>query len=380
MHSWVCYECVKILYVFGIQPKIRSDISDWSTGLDSLFKFFSDKKANMQHKQVANNLLDCILTKTAHTAYFSKLHFGSKQKFVHYEKPILFLVILTWLRQLQQYFFITEEETENCVDWNKHGRYYATPTGNVEIGLGYVHMCTATSDNRTLVDSFSCFIPSSRRRPGVVLSLEEWAANILQLDIPDILEDAKKNNSDTKKRFKRSEKPKKFKFSTIDYSKPTTDKEQPNSPSSHSPMSMVPMSLESISKLSSSEKYKSIAMVLKNGLASAEKKSTGKRKLGENAKTEIDDLKYGADCFISLINDNHQTKFAKLEEVLNHMNEKINDDIKKESILEDNVNNKTTDSSKDSSDDDSDSKKEKSETEQSASSSDSDDSDDDSSK
>ena len=198
MHSWVCYECVKILYVFGIQPKIRSDISDWSTELDSLFKFFLDKQANVHHKQEANKLLDCILTKTAHTSYFSKLHFGSKQKFVHYEKPILFLVILTWLRQLQQYFF-TKEETDNCIDWNKHGRYWGTPTGNVDIGLGYVHMSTATSEVWTLVESFSYFKPSSKRKPGVVLSLEEWAANILQLEIPDILEDAKQNDSDTKK-------------------------------------------------------------------------------------------------------------------------------------------------------------------------------------
>lgn len=74
MHSWVCYECVQMLYVFGrIQPRIRSDISDWSSDLNSLFKFISDKQANEQHKTTANNVLALLLNKnkTDHTSNFN---------------------------------------------------------------------------------------------------------------------------------------------------------------------------------------------------------------------------------------------------------------------------------------------------------------------
>ena len=96
MYYWVCYECVKMLNVFGIQPTIRSDISRWSSELDSLFKFFTDQHANeLQHKEEAIRVLDILLNKTAHSSYFTKLPpHGIKQKFININKPILYLVIL----------------------------------------------------------------------------------------------------------------------------------------------------------------------------------------------------------------------------------------------------------------------------------------------
>ena len=50
--------------------------------LCSMYKFFSDKQANEQHKTTAHSVLDNLLNKTTHTAYFNKLPFGRKQKFM----------------------------------------------------------------------------------------------------------------------------------------------------------------------------------------------------------------------------------------------------------------------------------------------------------
>ena len=313
MHSWVCYECVKILYFFGLQPKIRSDIEIWSPQLDALFKFFSDKQEYNNHKDVANDVLEILINKTAHTAYFSKLKFGSIQKFHHLDKPILYLVIMTWLRQLQEYFF---SEIDNNVEWNDHGRYWGINKGCVMNGLGHVHMSKANSQEHTLVQDFSYFTPSNEYKAGVILSLEEWAANILKPDIPHLLEAEKIFNSETSARFTRADKPQPFNFSTSNFSKPKSDKELPTSPSTKN---TTTSSNTNISQLSETEQLKSIATVFKNSLASAEKKTTGKRKIGVTIQKEIDDLKHGAECFVAFMNDHQKTKFCKIDEVFNHL-------------------------------------------------------------
>ena len=182
MYHWVCYECVKMLYVFGIQPTIRSDISTWSPHLDSLFKYFSNMNASEEeHKKEATDILEILLNTTAHSSYFSKLHFGKKKKFLHIDKPILYLVVLTWLRQLQQYFF-NQNETDIKRDWHKKfGRYFATNTTNKNKLLGYIHMSKANDRNPKPVESFKCFIPS--KKSDCITSLLQWAALILSQDI-----------------------------------------------------------------------------------------------------------------------------------------------------------------------------------------------------
>ena len=37
MHSWVGYELVKVLLKYGLSPKLRSDLNDWSPELYQLF-------------------------------------------------------------------------------------------------------------------------------------------------------------------------------------------------------------------------------------------------------------------------------------------------------------------------------------------------------
>ena len=201
MYHWVCYECVKMLNVFGIQPTIRSDISNWSPDLDYLFKYFSNINANEEeHKKKATSMLHILLNSTAHSSYFSKLHFGKKQKFIHIDKPILYLVVLTWLRQLQQHFF-NLNETDIKRDWHKKfGRYCATSNANKNKFLGYIHMSKANTNTPIPVESFNCFTPSKRK--DCVTSLLQWAAQILSQDIPFISEMQDKDTKEGKKATK----------------------------------------------------------------------------------------------------------------------------------------------------------------------------------
>ena len=95
IHSWLCYELVKVLYVFGLQPQIRSDISDWSQELHTAFDYFNNKQ--QEQKEMALKVLDTLFDKTQHNSSFNKIILGSKQKFKRIKNPTLCLVMLTWL-------------------------------------------------------------------------------------------------------------------------------------------------------------------------------------------------------------------------------------------------------------------------------------------
>ena len=105
MHSWVGYELVKVLLIFGLTPKIRDDLEDWSPDLFNVFTYTGNKKRDT-NKEKANRVLTILFQKTQHN-YFTKLPFGSKANFEKSPNFILPLVVLTWLRQLQEYFFET---------------------------------------------------------------------------------------------------------------------------------------------------------------------------------------------------------------------------------------------------------------------------------
>jgi hypothetical protein len=154
---------------------------------------------------MALKVLDTLFDKTKHNSYFNKITFGSKQKFKHMKNPTLCLVILTWLRQLQQCFF-EKSEQDTLRDWNKYGQYYGTGTGFISgrPTLSNINMSTVKSETHTPVTDVSYF-KSNKERDDVITSLKEWAARLLEPDITDILKVAKRD-SNTKRRFWRAKK------------------------------------------------------------------------------------------------------------------------------------------------------------------------------
>jgi len=176
IQSWVGYELVKVLNVFGLQPKIRSDLEDWSPDLFATFSYLNNK-SNDQHKRMAIKTLDLLFDQTEHNSYFNKLNFGSKEKFKNLSNSSLYLLILTWLRQLEQYFYNFEGNVDSLVDWNKHGKYYGTPSMLKSAPLANIHMAQA-NEIRTHVTDVTFFEPDDR--DGVCVSLEEWGARIFK--------------------------------------------------------------------------------------------------------------------------------------------------------------------------------------------------------
>ncbi len=115
MHSWVGYELVKVLLKYGLSLKIRSDLNKWLPQLYELFSYFDEKQRDSSKRPT--QLLDVLFEKTEHCSYFEKLPFGKKTKFEKMGNTTIPLVILTWLRQLQEHFF-EQAEIKESIDWN----------------------------------------------------------------------------------------------------------------------------------------------------------------------------------------------------------------------------------------------------------------------
>ena len=88
---------MKVLNVFNLQPKIRSDFATWSPDLFATFTYYLSNRSNNRHKDKATKTLDLLFDQTEHN--------GSKEKFKTLNNSSLYLLILTWLRQLEQYFY-----------------------------------------------------------------------------------------------------------------------------------------------------------------------------------------------------------------------------------------------------------------------------------
>ncbi len=93
------------------------------------------------------------------------------------------LVVLTWLCQLQEYFYKIGDTNENR-DWNTHGKYAPIKARHAtrESPLDNMHMMKANSTAVAKITSVQWIKPNSKNTKKVVESLEEWAAKILCWD------------------------------------------------------------------------------------------------------------------------------------------------------------------------------------------------------
>jgi hypothetical protein len=83
----------------------------------------------------------------------------------------LYLVILTWLQQLQQCFF-EKSEQDPLRDWNKYRWHYSTGTSFISgrPTLSKINMSTGKSETHTPVTDVSYFKPNKERDDVVNLS------------------------------------------------------------------------------------------------------------------------------------------------------------------------------------------------------------------
>ena len=105
-----------------------------------------NKQRDPSKKERAEEFLTILFDKTLHNGYFGKLPFGSKDKFAKVTNTTLPLVVLTWLRQLEEYFYKIGDTNESG-DWNTHGNYCPVKAWSVtkEFPLENIHMSKANN-------------------------------------------------------------------------------------------------------------------------------------------------------------------------------------------------------------------------------------------
>jgi hypothetical protein len=292
--------------VFGLQPTIRSDIAKWSPEHHKTFNYFADKK-NTEYKVGAMDVLDILLNKTDHMSYFGKCIFGSKQYIRQFNNPTLYLVVLTWLRQLQQGFFSYNDHQDNK-DWNKYGRHYGTNSkvsGNVPT-LSNINMSKVRTEKSNLVTDLSFFKPNDVRT-DVVTSFEEWAARILKPNFPQSLAEAKKDK-DTSARFERARKPSQFKLTGNNW-KTTTNDESDNQPT-------ISTSPDKYKHEPKEQLLLNVTTGLKTILMSAtKKKANTKKKLKCGEVSELQHVSDTVSSLVAYVNRTSSIKFHSLDDM-----------------------------------------------------------------
>ncbi len=196
IQSWVGYELVKVLVLFGLQPtKLNPNLKNWSPDLHDIFSYMLTKKLELKDR--ADQILKVLFGNTLHTGHWTKIQFGSSKKIVERDNGILSLLVLTWLRQLQQFFLNDERKAENG-DWNTLGKYKGT-TGNLlkETPLANINFSTA-SETTTLqqIANIDQFKPKEDIK-GVCTSLEEWALGILSPETELQVDELYNNDAET---------------------------------------------------------------------------------------------------------------------------------------------------------------------------------------
>jgi hypothetical protein len=118
----------------------------------------------------------------------------------------LLLVVLTWLRQLEEYFYKIGDPNESG-DWNAHGKYCSVKARNVskEFPLDNIHMIKANSTAVTKITSVQWIKPDIKNNKIVVKPLEEWAEKILCW-VNDYVINKANADDETKKHFDRTKK------------------------------------------------------------------------------------------------------------------------------------------------------------------------------
>jgi hypothetical protein len=312
MYSWVCYECVKLLAVFGIQPTIRDDIAGWSSELNDLFKYFTNKNSNENLQTSAETTLEILMSKTDHCGIFGKHSFGTKLYLKKSSNPVLPLVILTWMRQLQQYFFIQSENNEDR-DWNSRGRYCATKSKNTEGEFGNlnnINMSVANENNPTPVTDISEFKPDDKK--GVTTSLEEWAGRILNPHV-----DLKLVDKESADRLNRASQKLTFKLNDTNHS--ARSPRDNNKEATSSTKNLFNISPDRQKDKSTTELLLAISTTIQQIASSAEKKVSSSKRLSKPAKNDLHKQGDAVSSFIALTNRLEETKCESLTDTLQQL-------------------------------------------------------------
>jgi hypothetical protein len=106
MNAWITYEFVQVLHIYGLTPAVRSDLQDVLSDLFKIETFMRDRTTqNAKDYEDTEMLIQQLFAGTDHSAIFKQMGFGNMTHFKKLTCYAIPFLVITYLRQLQEYFF-----------------------------------------------------------------------------------------------------------------------------------------------------------------------------------------------------------------------------------------------------------------------------------
>jgi hypothetical protein len=128
-------ELVKVIYILGLNPSPNDSLNKFAPEIDNYIAYLRKGDEMEEHRDDAKTIHEHLMKHTLHSGVFHKCSFAKVETPVWNNdvKFMIPIVILTWLRQLEEYFFRYKNET-----WALLGDYLGNekheqknPFGNV---------------------------------------------------------------------------------------------------------------------------------------------------------------------------------------------------------------------------------------------------------
>jgi hypothetical protein len=159
MNAWITYELVQVLHIYGLTPAVRSNLQDVSSRLFKIETFMRDRTTqNAKDYEDAEKLIQQLFAGTDHSAIFKQMGLRNMTHFKQLTCYAIPFLIITYLHQLQEYFFLVEDK-----DFFKEGMYAAIPSrerGGTTTNNIWMSKSTDKNKNRDVrVTSLAFFQP-----------------------------------------------------------------------------------------------------------------------------------------------------------------------------------------------------------------------------
>ncbi len=200
IQTWVTYELVKVIYIFGLNPSPNDSLNNFAPEIDNYIAYLRTGDEDDKHMDDAKAIHELLMKHTLHIGVFHKCSFAKVETPVWNNdvKYMIPIVILTWLRQLGEYFFRYENET-----WAVLGDYLGNEKDEPKNPFGNV-VLKNKSGQTYRVKEYANIKPDKtykKKRKAVCTSLEEWAMCLLKPNLPKKLQEATDSDDKSKQRW-----------------------------------------------------------------------------------------------------------------------------------------------------------------------------------
>jgi hypothetical protein len=118
IQTWVTYELVKVLYLYGLNPQQSASLNNVTPEIDDYIKYMTMQGSELF--STTQGVHKTLLKYRLHSGYFHKCNFAGVSE-ISWKDDVKFMIpflVLTWLRQLQQFFNKEQKRT-----WSVLGNY-----------------------------------------------------------------------------------------------------------------------------------------------------------------------------------------------------------------------------------------------------------------